>query len=231
MRGALIGGRISYSNCIDETSYDSSVSLSVAARLSYNGLIGKGQGAASAEQKLAAQMITSRAGHKVRALGGDKTQIAGKDLGPALYNAWVKSVPENMAVVDIYKHLETIDMLVQDKQRRKRVTTEIQKVLSAGKWPADPDMDRVQSYNSKKNDCWYFSIEQDAPAGFGPTPHKGSDFWAYTKTGDGRVPIYRLKADSDPERYMLSPVGRATIGPMQRLLSMLTQRNAAIESL
>ena len=200
----IIGARLSYSFAIDSSDYVQNVDMSVAAKLSYNGLINKASGAVSAEQTNAANLLTEKSLHKARILGGDNTYVR-QILEDKCYDKWRASVPDNMHVVDLYNGMVQITKLIEDDERRKKVQKAIDNALQNTKGPEKPYVGLVQSFNANNPGRWYLSVSEDGhPTGFGPLHYPGAAFYGFTEQRQNSVPIYRLKAE-DPLRFMLSP--------------------------
>ncbi len=203
IQGLIIGARLSYGCSIDTSDYTSDVDMSVAAKLSYNALVNKGSGSASASQTQAAKVMTEKSMSKARVLGGDPEYV--ENILKGDYDKWRQSIADHMHVVDLYNGMCLISKLIEDPTRRAAVDAAITQKMEAEKGPGDPFLSHVQSYHANATGCWYFSIsEAGHPAGFGPYEYAGASFFAYTEPKNNSVPIYRFKSESGG-RYMLSP--------------------------
>lgn len=199
---AIIGARVCYSCRIESSQYDSTVDMSAAAKLSYNGLVSKGEAEASAKMKQAAKLITENSVKEARALGGESSLIS--KILEGSYKEWHDTIEDKMRVVDLRNGMTPISKLIENEEHRAKVQAEIDKRLVDAEVPGKPSLALVQPYLSSKPHAWYFSIEEGGqPVGFGPENYAGATFHAYSEPVNNSVPIYRLTAKNGAI-YMLS---------------------------
>ncbi len=188
---ALVGARSSFCAMVNMSTFESKKDVSATVKLAYQGLSSRGSGEASHEQKEAMNAMSKSASYSARVLGGDPKFV--KTILNGDYMGWVDSVPDNMRIVDVKGGLRRISELVTDRAFRSKVEDAIQMRLEAHDLPPEPDLARVVAWHTYVGGSrWYYAIDgqEEMPASFSA---QYNVFYAFTKPGDGRVPIYRSK--------------------------------------
>ncbi|MGE0593535.1 MAG: MAC/perforin domain-containing protein [Vicinamibacterales bacterium] len=197
----IVGGRCSYCCTVDTTSYSSDVSLSVAAQVSFEGVVGSASASVTAAQKAAATQLRENSSAVARVLGGDP-RLAARILNGD-FTAWAESIPDNLEFADCAGGLQRISALVGDPARKQEIDAAIDDVLARHPLPDAPDMVPVTSFHTGSPSRWYFTTTPETrPAKFGPGD--AVPFFVFDTPQPGTIPIWRLTA-GNPTRFMLSP--------------------------
>jgi hypothetical protein len=200
---ALVGARCSFSCSIDTSEFDSRMDMSATVKLAYNGMVARGSGEASAEQRTAMNEIKKSSTSVARILGGNERFA--KRILDGEYGEWRGSIDQNMQVVDVAGGLIPISDLVEDETRRLEVLSEIQVTQSGHPLPDLPSIVLVKSFHTENPGRWFFGIDSaKRPFGFGAR-QLHPPFYAFKEPQEDTVPIYSKTKEVGGNRiFMLS---------------------------